>query len=63
MLPLLIGLLSTNYNTVEYPYWFLQMPIGEEEFFVVGYSPRYHYLSSSIEKAELVAKRKIATHL
>lgn len=63
MLPLLIGLLSTNYNTVEYPYWFLQMPIGEEEFFVVGYSPRYHYLSSSIEKAKLVAKRKIATHL
>jgi hypothetical protein len=63
MLPLLIGLYTTTYYSLEYPDWFLEMPVGEEEFFVVGYSAKYHYLSSSIEKARQVAKQKIATHI
>ncbi len=64
MLPLLIGLYITDtYNNLEYPDWFLKMPVGEEDFFVVGYSKKYHYISSSIEKAKQVAKQKITTHI
>jgi len=62
MLPLLVGFYTTYYSS-EYPDWFLKMPVGEEDFFVVGYSEKYHYLSSSIEKAKKVAIQKIATHI
>lgn len=62
MLPLLVGLYTTYYS-LEYPDWFFKMPVGEEDFFVVGYSEKYHYLSSSIEKAKQVARQKIAIHI
>ena len=62
MLPFLISLLSVSASN-DYPSWFLQMPVGENEIFVVGYSPLYHYLSSSIEEAAQVARLKIATHI
>ncbi|MCK4421433.1 hypothetical protein KAW48_06500 [candidate division WOR-3 bacterium] len=51
--------LSVSYNSFEYPEWFLRMPVGRSELFVVGYAPLYYNFSSSIEEAAEVARYKI----